>query len=283
MQPRLFTLQYLFSQDFQKRSPLLFSLLVVVLFLALIAIPYHYLLEYFFQNEQIIDLLQEMLRRLPVIVLAVFAIKRYNLTALAGMSSAHPFRNAQAYLIPLAFIGLGLSDIVQNREELAAPMVVLLFVLSNISVGFAEEFTFRGLIQSSIIQHFAHKKYGVLLGVVFASVLIFGVLHFVNLLRQPDNFQGIFSQVLFATSIGVFFGALLLRTNKILPVGLLHSLVNIAFGHGEIFPERANPASLSEDHTINMPTLIFFGFIFISGIFMITWTSNEDVIKKINT
>ena len=120
----------------------------------------------------------------------------------------------------------------------------------------------------------------------FVSSSLFGIVHFVNLFSQPDNFIGITSQVFFALSIGVFFSGLMVRTENILVPVLIHALVNFSFGAGELKETPVEEISNAVEQTgINwnsvIPTTIFFAFIMAGGIFMILSSDKQRIMSTL--
>ncbi len=58
--------------------------------------------------------------------------------------------------------------------------------------------------------------------------MIFGLFHLINLVSNDDVFT-VLIQVAFASFIGFFFGVVVLKANKIIPVTLTHELINFPF------------------------------------------------------
>jgi len=72
--------------------------------------------------------------------------------------------------------------------------------VSAFFVGLAEELAFRGFL----FPYMAKYTGNILLSMVIAS-LIFGLSHYINLFKHPENIYGINTQVVFAFSMGMFF------------------------------------------------------------------------------
>ena len=161
--------------------------------------------------------------------------------------------------------------------------LVYIFLLKTLSVGFYEEFIFRGVAFPILIKAFNNKN-AILISAVLSS-FIFGLVHYVNLIGDPDNFAGITNQVFFATSIGVFFCGIMVRTENILVPVILHTLVNFGFGSSELIEVVEETAQVAEDNGINwssvIPTTIFFTFIFLSGVFMILKSDTKSILQKL--
>jgi membrane protease YdiL (CAAX protease family) len=221
--------------------------------------------------------------RLMLISIIFFIINKLRLTTFTGLNSWQKVRNLQAILIPMAFIILGIAN---NWSTYAKTEIhlLLLFIISTFAVGIVEEFAFRGTIFPLLIKSFINAKQPIVISAVMSS-LMFGLIHFINIFSQPENIIGITSQVFFATSIGVFFCGLLVRTENLLIPSAFHALVNFSFGAGELNQSVKEISGIKEAANLNLnsivPTTIFFSFIFISGIFMILKTDKEVILKKL--
>lgn len=222
--------------------------------------------------------------RLLIITAAVWIIGKLNLKNYNGLNKSKKLNNLQALGIPSIFILLG---IISNWDIYIDTKIsiLLLFTLSVIIVGIAEEMIFRGIIQPLFIRYFKNQKKVLYLSIIF-SALIFGVIHYFNILKEPNNFWGITHQVFFAISIGVFLGGLMLRTNSIIIPSLFHGLVNFSFGAGDLKQETVQVITEKITEGVNwnslIPTTLFFLFIFISGIYMINKVSGEIILKELD-
>lgn len=114
----------------------------------------------------------------------------------------------------------------------ATPWLFLLMVLECLAIGFYEEILFRGVLLQQFIELFGNNHRRVICA-VFVSSLIFGLTHLINF-RTGASAAAVLTQVGYAFIIGVFFSALLLRTNwNLLWCGILHSLYDMAAGFGD--------------------------------------------------
>ena len=137
--------------------------------------------------------------------------------------------------LPLAIIPL-LSIIFQlNLFHFSNLPQLGLFTLLATMTGFAEEAIFRGIA----VRAFQPK--GILPAAIFSS-LIFGVLHFANLLVGADPVATTV-QVVFAILYGIAFSAPFLYTGLIWPLVILHALQDlIAFWTTGSLTNTATPA-----------------------------------------
>ena len=84
-------------------------------------------------------------------------------------------------------------------------------------------------------------------------------------------------QVVFATFIGFFFGALVLKTNKIIPVAITHGLINFSFSIA-LLPGLA----VEQQSGFSIAPIIVTLPLLISGLLILRKIKIEDVIKKID-
>ncbi|MEZ5056277.1 MAG: CPBP family intramembrane glutamic endopeptidase [Saprospiraceae bacterium] len=224
-----------------------------------------------------------LLVRIVLIMIGLALVKKLDFRSFSGLVSPGKFTNIQAVIIPLMFI---LGGIFSNWSTyLNAPTYkLILFFAFVLSVGMVEELFFRGTIFPLCIQAFKSVHNPILMGAIVSGSL-FGLVHFVNLLNQPDNVAGIVSQAFFALSIGIFFSGLMVRTENILIPIVIHALVNFGFGAAEL--ENANqdlplnPEETGLNWNSIIPTTLFFTLIAASGIYMILKSNKNLIMKKL--
>lgn len=104
-----------------------------------------------------------------------------------------------------------------------------LAISAGVCAGIFEEFLFRGLILGILLKAFEHmtKKRQVWSAVVISSVL-FGLIHSVNVLRQPIGDTAL--QMLFAVGFGLILSVLYLRSGTILLPMLFHGTWDFSIG-----------------------------------------------------
>ena len=112
------------------------------------------------------------------------------------------------------------------------------------------------------------------------------MIHYINILKEPDNFWGNTHQVFFALSIGVFFGGLMLRTKSILIPSIFHGFVNFSFGAGKLKQNEMKIINENITEGIDwnsiIPNTLLFTFIFLAGIYMTNKVDKEVILNKIN-
>ncbi|MGH4119150.1 CPBP family intramembrane glutamic endopeptidase [Clostridium sp.] len=109
---------------------------------------------------------------------------------------------------------------------------VIMMIISSLFIGLYEEILFRGLILSLMFRHYGKTKKEIYFSVIFTSI-VFGLFHFFNLF-SGSSIISVVTQVVYATIVGIFFSALLLRTkNNLLWCALLHGLYDAANSFGD--------------------------------------------------
>lgn len=261
---------------------LIFILFVAMLALLLLKKPIEFYLNKALTDKLTSDLIAGSVSRLFVILLGVSVIVRYRLGAFNGLTSSFRINNPHSLIFPSIVIGAALYSNIDFYLSTPA-LLFLIFLTYAFIVGFSEEIMFRGIFFPLLITANS-RKWQVYKAAIISS-LLFGLVHYINLLKQPDNFRGVTSQVIFAFSLGVFLTGLLLRTNNIVPVALIHSLINLGFGSGQINRAIAESSSHIGAGKSNIGSVIFtlfiFGGILASGLYMIMKTNAKDVLERV--
>lgn len=263
--------------DVKNSSPFLFTVIMLVAMGLVFIIPLEdLLLDYSvssFRSEYF-----TLLARMSVLILVGYSlIKKWNLTVIAGLSSNYTWKSKYLNAIPFYLILLGIVSVLSaDLTKVELPNLILL-LLSCLAVGFGEELLFRGVLQSLFLKKYINKKSGVFLG-TFIPAAAFGLFHLLNVLK-PGPLLPVLIQVVFATFIGFFFGILLLKTNKIIPLAIIHALINFSFSlqnlpslQSEVETEAASPIA---------PLIIFLP-LFIIGLFLLKKIDKTEVQEKLD-
>ena len=156
-------------------------------------------------------------------LISLYFIKKNKLQELAGMSK-RKIKRIGLLLFPLIYLpvlNILFLDDVPADNILINSTILIIYCLS---IGFAEELSIRGFIQSYLIKHVGTTKKGVVISVI-GSAFIFGVLH---LFKFDKGLYGEISQIFFAIFIGVMFGVILLLTKRIYPIIIIHAIIDFA-------------------------------------------------------
>lgn len=109
---------------------------------------------------------------------------------------------------------------------------IIVFLLSNFLIGFAEEILFRGLISTTLLEFFGTGKDGIFKA-CFLSSLLFGLMHLTN--YTGGNPRGVIMQVIATFGSGVLYCAIYFRTGSLWLLILIHALEDIYAGIAELF------------------------------------------------
>lgn len=105
--------------------------------------------------------------------------------------------------------------------------LIIIVIIEQIFVGVFEEFLFRGLVLNVLLTKIQNDRYKGKMEAIILSSLFFGAIHLLNLFSEPRMLNATIAQVFYATFIGIFLGALYLRTNNIWVVVFFHAIYDI--------------------------------------------------------
>jgi hypothetical protein len=143
---------------------------------------------------------------------------------------------------------------------------------------------FRGYLQPVFLKKYISRKNGIFLGVLFPAIF-FGASHLLNL-TVNDNVPQVIGQSIYAIFIGFFFGVVLVKTNKLIPLAITHGLINFFFLFGSLpsLNSKTEPpvamTLLEQIISAAAPLLIFIP-LFIIGLILLRKMTKDDVQKKI--
>lgn len=256
-------------------SPILISIIALASMSLLFLIPFDPLLSKTSLSDFEIEYVQLTIKMAIVLFTSNYLINKLNIKSIAGLSSLYSWRFRPLNIIPIYLIVLGVLSVISKDFSQVNLINALLLLLAQLTVGFAEEYLFRGVLQSFFLKSYANRKNGVFVG-VFIPALVFGLFHLVNLTNN-DNTSAVLVQVVFATLIGFFFGVLVLKTNKIIPVAITHGLINFSFSIAFL-----PGLEVLEQTGFSIAPIILTLPLFIIGLLVIKKIKKEDVVKKIN-
>ncbi|MEM7297351.1 MAG: CPBP family intramembrane glutamic endopeptidase [Bacteroidota bacterium] len=218
------------------------GILAAIGFLILLLLPFNQLfgsLDSFKAGQ-----LGDTLKNSVIILYGWILIKKWGYIKASGVFKFLP-RLAYLFIIPTYFLFLGplqysLFDYtfydIQSSD-------VLILLIANLTVGLSEEIIFRGFMVSHLIKGRDTSKS--LIYPLSLGAFLFGGLHFLNLLANDANTYLVVAQVTYATMFGVSFGVLLLRTNSLFPIGILHGLINFTSNWHDL-PGATEPAIIEQ-------------------------------------
>ncbi|MEM9078367.1 MAG: type II CAAX endopeptidase family protein [Bacteroidota bacterium] len=229
------------------------------------------------------------IKMLLIFTCGLILVLKQDEKALSGISPNHKWSSKYLNLIPCYLFLLGILTFVDKDLSSINSSNVLLLLTACLLVGFAEEFAFRGYLQPIFLKKYIAHKNGIFLGVLFPA-MFFGASHLLNL-TVNDNVPQVIGQSIYAVFIGFFFGVVLLKTNKLIPLAITHGLINFFFLFGSLPNLNTDSNSnlepelkitLVEQMVSSAIPLLIFLPLFLIGIALVRKTRREEVQKKIN-
>ena len=166
-------------------------------------------------------------------------------------------------IIPNLFLG----------TPLESSYSLLLAVTGGIAPGLYEEVTCRGVVLSNMMYQWRNAKNPIMMSLL-ASSIAFGLIHLVNLFSTVGP---TLIQVGYATGLGIFFGAVYLRTRNLWGPVVVHALIDIS---AKIFVTEdpvAGIASLAvppEQMLVGIAVFIVFTSI---GLYLVRPAKHEEI------
>lgn len=134
-----------------------------------------------------------------------------------------PRQSWWVYLLPALYICLNLfSDFYSHRPER------WVLGLSNaLMTGVLEEWLCRGLIFTLLWQTFSKQgsQYAPLKAIILSAIL-FGGAHLANIISEPEDWQAILAQCIYACMIGIGFASVYWYSGGLLPLVFIHAAIN---------------------------------------------------------
>ncbi len=260
------------------KNPYLITIIIIIIFLGILKLPLDFLLDNFDLTLQQSNNIDRIIKNVVIIILSIIVIKKLGITKLAGLNEQFSLQHKYLIAIPLYLVIFGALTLMGiDLSNIAIVDAILLF-LAMLSVGFVEEFIFRGILQSIFLKKYIHHKYGIYIG-IFIPALLFGSLHLVNF--DTSNIAASVSQVIYAFFIGASFGAILLKTNKLIPLAILHGLIDIVFSINTLSDNDAIPGQLEQQSIGDaIGSIVFVLPLFIASILIIRKISKESIMVK---
>lgn len=255
---------------------IIIGILVLDVLMLWLGRPLDDLFASWFNNQTESDLFSDSVIRFFIFGIFLVIAKWLGLARFNGFGRNRAIRNKSVLIVPALFVAAGLKgnwDIYASAEA----QLLILFSFSVLATGFVEEISMRGLILPLLIQSQLNRRSSIYFGVIFSSV-IFGLIHFLNLIGQPGNYGGITRQVFYAISIGFVLGALMLRTGNIFIPAIFHGFLNFLLGHSVLGERPVEDLPTDIPITENPEWVTWVGTI---GIFSIVLLLGWIMIKKV--
>ena len=270
-------------------SPFIIGLLVIVIIGLIMLTPYDEILtESYFSPFQI-EYIGLTIKMSLIFLVGISGINKSKLISLSGLSANYKWTSKHLNLIPFYLFLIGITTFIGKDLTGIDIANLLLLLLACLAVGFAEEFVFRGFLQPLFIQRYLSKKNGLFLSILFPAIF-FGASHLLNL-TVNDNIPQVIVQAIYAILIGFFFGVLLLKTNKLLPLAITHGLINFFFLFNSL-PGINSAVEVNSESQTSLTTteqilgyfipIIMFLPLFIIGLIILKKVEKEQIQEKLN-
>ncbi|BCN32896.1 CPBP family intramembrane glutamic endopeptidase [Anaeromicropila herbilytica] len=219
------------TRKFILKRPVIFSLAIIIISVALTSIPLSFLFDSIC-GQQEAEYIVGILEQTVVSVILILFLKKIDYLKKAGFQRKC---NELWILWPMiCFILLNASDYLGSVAiDKSKPLLILLFVLVYLSTGLFEETLCRGVVFTVMLEKWGGSKRGYYSAILLSS-LIFGLTHFIHYILGDSSFLYTVTQVIYASFVGVFFCASMIRNRSIYPAMLLHGLFDIAGSLKEI-------------------------------------------------
>lgn len=171
-----------------------------------------------FSTRLVINLCENI----AALVFILLTISYYKFWSYIQWFSISELRRFSVFLIPAAYILLNMDGIFPHSNAI----LLLAGINTIISAGF-EELLCRAFALALLIREFELKQSKrPYLYAVLVSSLLFGLAHLANLITHPDTLGAVLGQVLYAFFIGVGFAACYIVTRSLLPLIIIHGVIN---------------------------------------------------------
>jgi membrane protease YdiL (CAAX protease family) len=262
--------------DIKTRSPFLFTAILLAIIGIVSLTPLEGILLNFSVSSFQAEYINLSIKMGMFALIGYMLIKKWNLKVIGGLSAIYKWEFKSLNLIPTYLMLLGIVSVISaDLTKIELPNIFLL-LFGMLTVGFGEEFLFRGVLQALFLKKYISLKSGLFLG-TFIPAFAFGLFHLFNLFNgQPIT--PVIIQVIFATFIGFFFGVLLLKTNKMIPLVITHALINFFFSI-QFLP---NFDSKVTQEPASLVSIIIFLPLFIIAFFILKKIDKTKVQEKLN-
>jgi len=261
----------------KNQSPFVIAIAVLAVIALVMLVPTEVMFNKVFHDDFKSEYVDLAFKMGLLFLIGYSFIRMLKIQTLSGLSRQFPWRFKYLNLIPVYLFIIGLLGIYSRDFSLIAPANLMLLLFACLMVGFAEEYLFRGLLQPLFIKKYGSRQNGIFMSILLTSVF-FGVFHLINLAKN-DNVGQVLVQVVYAMFIGFFFGVLLLKTNKLIPIAITHGLINFFFSLA-FLPALKTVQDEAAD-TVSIAPIILFLPLFIIGLLIYKKLDKKEIIEKL--
>lgn len=251
-------------KKFIDRFPLLFSIAVFAISMPLVwgvLYPVLYKLPFYWASaiKYILTLL--------VVVVICFCVYRKIPFTLQGRGF---FKGLFTFgLVGLICAAMAFIFSYDTPDTVPPVSTVIGFIFYNLAIAVSEEFLFRGVIFTQMLDSLKNKK-GFIWTAIIVSSVIFGLRHFLNLIAAPNVVITTVGQVLFTFMAGFYLCAVYLRTRNLWICIIIHFLEDFFTGFWAIVSTSAFSAQTVDGTVGNMFLLVAVHAVYIIfGVFIL--------------
>ena len=205
-------------ETFARKHPALFSLLVVIGFLALLIGP-DFLLHS--KSDYVIEAFGAA-QRVVIALLAVALLRALGWVGDAGVRNGGSASSWIMIAVPLVYLGTVFPYLFTRSwaPNMHAPALTALVAVDAFAEGALEEFLFRGLIFLAFLKSWGRSRNAVVKAAVTSSVF-FSLPHLTNMLYGQQRLR-VIAQVGWAFVLGIAVAWMYYAAGSIWPVVVLH-------------------------------------------------------------
>jgi len=195
-----------------------------------------------------------------------------------GLKRPFSVSNIHFLLLPTLFIVPILFSVMDTVSSLTTVMIILM-IAQALLIGLLEEGFVRGVVLPLLIK-FGSGRLRFIKALVVSS-MIFGLLHYINLFTQERTFEEVTGQVIYATTVGCFFGGIVLANRNILPAVILHALIDFPIITSKVL-ENGDTTPMPEEGGSQLPALLFFLTVAALGIYMAQRSDKGKILSRLD-
>lgn len=262
----------------KNQSPFLIVIALLAFMVLFILMPTEAILSKLTNDDFKLRYIQLFVKMGLLFLLGYGLIRMLKINTLAGLSGEFPWRFKYLNLIPIYLIILGLLGVISKDFSSINISNLLLLFFACLAVGYGEEYIFRGVLQPLFLKKYGLRKNGVFTS-IFLTSLFFGAFHLLNLTKTEYATAQVLIQVVYATFIGFFFGVLVLKTNKLIPLAITHGLINFFFLLASL-PGLKSAQDVADDSVSIAPIILTLPLLII-GLLIYRNLDKKEIIKKL--
>lgn len=169
------------------------------------------------------DIERLIIAGLLMLIMPIFFRGKCNFGFKGGLPKLGILLSLPALIVPLWNI---LQIKLYDAPLVAGTTAVFAAIVHGIGPGVSEEVFCRGFATSNLMRIWKDKPNRIFLSVLVSGAA-FGLLHAVNVIVTGDAFAAII-QVIYTAAIGIFYGAVFVRSRNIWGVIIMHTLTDVS-------------------------------------------------------